>query len=106
MGRPGLVALTGHTTVLQAILSVGGFLDTAQTRQVLLIRREPDNRPAGRALDLAQGLEAGQHSEDVLLQPLDVVYVPKTRIAKVNRFVDQYICKLVPVPGSFGFSVT
>ncbi len=105
VGRPGLVALTGRTTALQAILSAGGFLDTARTGQVLLIRRGHDNRPLGHALDLAQGLKAGQSGEDVVLQPLDLVYVPKTRIAEVNRFVDQYIRRLLPVPGSFGFSI-
>ncbi len=105
VSQPGLVALTGRTTALQAILSAGGFLDTAQLSHVLLIRRGRDNRHAGQALDLQHVLKAGQSDEDVMLQPLDVVYVPKTRIAKVNQFVDQYIRRLLPLPGSFGLSV-
>ncbi|WP_179136874.1 polysaccharide biosynthesis/export family protein [Candidatus Entotheonella palauensis] len=105
VSKPGLIALTGQTTALQAIMSAGGFLDTARANQVLLIRKGRDNRHAGYALDLEHVLKAGQSGEDVRLQPLDVVYVPKTRIAKVNQFVDQYIRRLLPIPGSFGLSV-
>ncbi|ETW98435.1 MAG: hypothetical protein ETSY1_18795 [Candidatus Entotheonella factor] len=105
VSKPGLVALTGQTTALQAIMSAGGFLDSAQVSQVLLIRRGLDNRHAGYALDFKDVLKAGQGGEDVMLQPLDVVYVPKTRIARVNQFVDQYIRRLLPIPGSFGLSV-
>ncbi len=85
VSKPGLIALSGRTTALQAIVSAGGFLDTARVNQVLLIRRDHDNRHVGQALDLRQVLRAGASDEDVALQPLDVVYVPKTRIAKVNH---------------------
>lgn len=105
VSEPGLIPLTGRTTALQAILSAGGFLDTARVNQVLLIRRGRDNRHAGHALDLTRVLRTGQIDADVMLQPSDVVYVPKTRIAKVNQFVDQYIRRLLPLPGSFGLSV-
>ncbi len=103
--QPGLVELTGRVTPLQAILKAGGFLDTARVGQVLLIRRGGDNRHAGRALDLRQTLRADATAEVVMLQPEDVVYVPKTRIAKVNQFVDQYIRRLLPLPGSFGIGL-
>lgn len=103
--RPGLIVLTGRTTALQAILSAGGFLDTARISQVLLIRKGGNDRHTGHALDLTQAFRAGETGRDVMLQPADVVYVPKTRIAKVNQFVDQYIRRLLPLPGSFGIGV-
>jgi protein involved in polysaccharide export with SLBB domain len=105
VNQPGFIPLTGRTTALQAILSAGGFLDTAQVSQVLLIRRGLGNRHAGHALDLGHVLRTGQTDQDVMLQPSDVVYVHKTRIAKVNQFVDQYIRRLLPLPGSFGIGV-
>ncbi len=103
--RPGLITLTGRTTALQAILSAGGFLDTARMSQVLLIRKGGNERHTGYALDLTQGLRVGGVGNDVMLQPADVVFVPKTRIAKVNQFVDQYIRRLLPLPGSFGIGL-
>jgi hypothetical protein len=34
--------------------------------------------------------------EDVLLEPLDLVYVPRTGISDVNLFMDQYIFNNIP----------
>ena len=36
--------------------------------------------------------------------PFDVVYVPASRIAKVDRFVDQYMRQLIPLTLTGGFS--
>jgi polysaccharide export outer membrane protein len=33
----------------------------------------------------------------ILLRQYDVVFVPKTRIAKVDLWVDQYLSKILPV---------
>jgi len=43
-------------------------------------------------------------SADFLLQPHDIVYMLKTTIAKLNKFVDQYIEGLLMFHGmSLGF---
>jgi hypothetical protein len=42
-------------------------------------------------LDLTRPLEGEGAEEDMLLLPSDIVYVPKSFIADVNVFVDQYI---------------
>ena len=40
----------------------------------------------------------GEHPEgDVVLQAFDVVVVPKSSIANVNVFVEQYIARNIPV---------
>ena len=41
---------------------------------------------------------------DIELKPYDVVYVPKSRIARMDQFMSQYIDKLIPVSRMFGFS--
>jgi hypothetical protein len=41
---------------------------------------------------------------DVVLQPFDVVFVPKSTIAKMDQFVDQYMRQLLPISVNFGFS--
>jgi hypothetical protein len=33
---------------------------------------------------------------NVLLKPLDIIYVPKTSIAKANIFVQQYLSNMMP----------
>jgi protein involved in polysaccharide export with SLBB domain len=82
--------------MLSAIQAAGGFKNSARVDQVILIRRGPDGRPQGRSLDF-QEIVGGEHPEgDVVLQAYDVVVVPKSSIANVNVFVEQYITRNLP----------
>ena len=40
----------------------------------------------------------------MMLQPFDVVLVPESRIARMDRWVDQYIRQLIPVTLTAGFT--
>jgi len=42
--------------------------------------------------------------EDLRLQPRDIVFVPKSEIAKANQFVREYIRDLIPISSSFNLS--
>ena len=39
------------------------------------------------------------------LQPFDVVFVPTSPIARVDRFVDQYIRQVLPAQPSFLYQI-
>ncbi|MFQ5667106.1 MAG: polysaccharide biosynthesis/export family protein [Candidatus Binatia bacterium] len=94
--KPGAIPLTGGLTLYQAIQESGGLLDSAQRKQVILIRRRSDGSAAGVPVDI-RPIESGEHPEqDVPLHPLDMVYVPKSKIANVNVFVAQYVLKNIP----------
>lgn len=97
VNRPGMVAMTGPLTVLQAVAEAGGFKDTAAS-QVLVIRKTQDKTPVAIGVDLDDARNAVQGSQDILLAPYDVVHVPKSRVANVNKFVDQYIRRNIPIP--------
>ena len=98
--QPGNVPLIGGMTMVGAVASAGGFRDEAIRQQVILIRRDATGKPVGHAVDLRQ-VEYGQVSEaDVLLQPFDIVYVPRSKIAHANLWVQQYIRDMLPIhPG-------
>lgn len=100
--EPGLVPLNRKMTVLSAVIKARGFKPTAQVKNVMLIREGPDGKPAVAKLNLKQVMSTG--IEDVELQPYDVVFVPKTRIAKMDQFMDQYVRQLLPVGVNLGFS--
>lgn len=98
---PGRVALVGRVTALNAIILAGGFKDTADQKRVIV--RRSDGSCC--AYDLKSVIECkGGH--DIRLQPYDVVYVPKSHIAKVNQFVEQYIDKVLPFSRSVGIFVS
>lgn len=102
---PGVVEMTGPLTVPQAIFVAGSAKDTADLSQVVIISRGPDGKAQHRALDLAaymQGKasedgEVGEELELLRLQISDVVYVPKSRIAELDLWVDQYLRQMSPI---------
>lgn len=97
---PGMVELSGGMTMLGAISSAGGFTPEAIREQVILIRRDAAGKAVGHSVDLKKVI-FGQESEgDVLLQPFDIVFVPRSKIANANLWVQQYIRDMLPIhPG-------
>jgi protein involved in polysaccharide export with SLBB domain len=103
VGQPGMIALTGELTALNAVLQAGGFKNSARTDSVILLRKDEHDQPLARRLNLRDVLHKGK-AGDVVLQPFDVVYVPKSRIAKVDQFVEQWVRQVLPGTLTGGFS--
>jgi protein involved in polysaccharide export with SLBB domain len=97
VAKPGLVEVLGDMTLYQAIQSAGGLLKTAHRKQVILIRKGPDGKPIGRAIDVRPIQMGWDPSVDVPVRPLDIVFVPRSKIATVNLFVEQYIRDALPI---------
>jgi len=95
---PTMVLIDGRTTVADAVFAAGGSLDTAELSSVVLLRRGPERREAYR-VDLSDALEA--QAPLPVLRPYDVVYVPKSFIAKVGMYVDLYINRILPRNAAF-----
>ncbi|MEX3951605.1 polysaccharide biosynthesis/export family protein [Paraburkholderia sp. EG287B] len=106
VGRPGEIALHTGMSVLQAISAAQGLLDTARTNEVVLIRRSPDGRPMLRTIDLDALTHRGDPTQDVVLQATDTIFVPKSSIAEVDQWVDQYIDKVIPFQRGFDYTIS
>ena len=105
VNRQGLVELTGGMTALQAVLSAGGFKETADPEAAIIIRKGPDNQPVPVRVNLKSALSGEGSDALVQLRPYDVVYIPKTWIAEANKFVKQYVEDLLLFRGvSMGFT--
>jgi protein involved in polysaccharide export with SLBB domain len=102
--KPGLLDMpTDNMDVFQAVMASGGFKTTfAQTKNVLIVR-QVGNKRVGYALNLEEAMQGGEHAP-FMLQPQDIVYVPRTTITNVDNFVDQYISKIIPQTGFILFS--
>jgi protein involved in polysaccharide export with SLBB domain len=94
--QPRFVALGGSLTVLQAVFEAGGFTDTAEPSSVILLRRLNQEKGIAAKIDLKKVISA--EAEDISLMPSDTIFIPKSTIAEVNLFVEQYITKNIPVP--------
>jgi polysaccharide export outer membrane protein len=87
VARPGKYDLRGVTTVSAAVAMAGGFTTDAKHSQVLLFRRVNDTWSSVTKLDLKHMLKSRNLTEDLQLQPGDMVYIPKNTISKVKSFV-------------------
>jgi polysaccharide biosynthesis/export protein len=106
VNKPGLVPLTGQMTLLQSLASAGGLKDTARSEEIILIRRGPENRPISRVINIEKVVDGTEPTQDLLLLPADIVFVPKSPVANVNLWIDQYIRKNIPIPFGFSYGVT
>ena len=103
--EPGLIELPTGMTALQAIFQSGGFKETADPAEALVIRKGPGNKPIPLRIDLESVMEADSAGADLQLRPDDIVFVPKSAIANANKFIDEYIGGLLMFRGwSFGVS--
>lgn len=93
VNNPSSLALGGRMTALQAVLAAGGLKDTANPKQVMVVTRNTDEDHQAYAVDLQSSMFGGDSL--ALLKPGDIVFVPKSGIAKANLFTDQYIRKLL-----------
>jgi polysaccharide biosynthesis/export protein PslD len=103
VNNPGLYTMPGRIGVMEAILMANGFQDTARTSEVVLIRRGAEGRPMSRTIDVPAFVEG--KAADVPLQAFDVVFVPKSTIAEVDQFVDQFINRVVPFQRGFTYTM-
>jgi protein involved in polysaccharide export with SLBB domain len=102
-GEVGLVGpqpLNRATTVRQAIIQAQGFKDTAEPSQVILYRQPPGKPASYQVLNLSEYPSNVSGDQDVWLAPLDIVYVPRSGIADMGRFVELYVRRLLPIQPS------
>jgi protein involved in polysaccharide export with SLBB domain len=100
--QPGLLPLAGEMSAGRAVIQAGGLKPSAKSTNVILVRKDGNGAPVVTRLDL--GAVFRGTAQDVPLMPFDVVYVPRSKIARVDEFMNQYVKQLVPVTLSAGFS--
>ena len=103
--KPGALAIPGPMGVMEAVIMAGGLKDTAGLRKIVLIRRSPEDQPMMRIVDLDRFTDSAAAAENVILQPYDIVFVPRSKIAEVNLWVDQFINKTVPFSRGFSYTI-
>lgn len=100
--KPGMINMSGGLTLAEAIGEAGGIKHTGNKNGVVIIRKGPDGKPMMEKVRLMKGGKP-THAAVALLHPFDVVVVPESKIARVDRWVDQYIRQVSPANLVFGF---
>ncbi len=100
VNTPGAYEIRQPITALQAVALAGGHRqNTADLTSVILISKNVYGKPMGRRLDLKRILDVGDMASAILVKPYDVIYVPKTYVADLRVFMEQYFATVAEVAG-------
>lgn len=96
VASPGILQMDVPMTALEAVLNAGGFTMNAEQRSVLLIRGEL-KKPILQSLNLKRVYTKGDLTKNILLEKGDILYVPRTYIASVERFFGHLFSIISPI---------
>jgi len=84
---PRVIPLKERMDALQSVFMAGGFRPDADTSDVIIISRGPNQRPVARRVNLNRALKGKLDFHEYRLRAFDIVFVPKTSLAKADRFM-------------------
>lgn len=84
---PGKIEMRERVTALQAIMLAGGMKEGARSSQVVVFRRINTDTAEVKLLNLKNIRRTADLENDLTLQPGDMVYVPRDKISKIERFM-------------------
>ena len=90
--RPGAFGVNGTLSVLSALGSAGGYTPNAKLDSIMIVQRR-GNKVYVNKFDLEDDMFA---MANLKLIAGDFVFVPKSTIANVNTFIDQYLRRTLP----------
>jgi polysaccharide export outer membrane protein len=102
--RPGRYTINNPISPFFALAMAGGTLDTAKTSHIVVVKRRPDGRVGWHVVNL--DLNANRPlGPEIALAPQDMLLVPKSGVANLNTFVQQYLWRLMPLPTSLNYNL-
>jgi polysaccharide export outer membrane protein len=84
VAHPGTFELRGEVGIIQAIAMGGGFKESAQRTQVIVVRRADAEYAHVKVYDVKKLMSPGNILEDITLQPNDLIVVPRNRFTKLE----------------------
>lgn len=94
---PGLVTLQSGSLRVMEALAISNYRNTAKLNGVVVIRDRAEGWPSYRQLRLGDFINGEALDQNIYLQPDDIVIVPKTLIAQVGEYVDQFFARTRPI---------
>jgi polysaccharide biosynthesis/export protein len=87
VARPGKYDLRGDLTVTEAVAIAGGFDDKSKHSQVVLFHPVPTGGFEAKLVNVKKLMATHDMSEDIRLQPGDMLYVPQNALSKIKPFL-------------------
>jgi protein involved in polysaccharide export with SLBB domain len=87
VNRPGKYDLRSDLTVTEAVAIAGGFDEKSKHSQVVLFHPMPGGGFQAKLINVKKLLATRDLSEDVQLQPGDMLYVPQNTLSKIRPYL-------------------
>ena len=87
VSAPGKIEMRERVTALQAIMLAGGMKEGARSSQVVVFCRINTDTAEVKLLNLKSIRNTSDLENDLTLQPGDMVFVPRDKISKIERFM-------------------
>jgi polysaccharide export outer membrane protein len=84
---PGRIEMRERVTAIQAIMLAGGMKETAKSSQVVVFRKINSDMAEVKLLNLKSIRRTSDLENDLTLQAGDMVFVPRDKISKIERFM-------------------
>ena len=94
--RPGAVMGAGAIRVSMALAEAGGILPTGRPSSVMVVRTTGVAEATAIKVDVGGVLSGRDLSQDLVLEPYDIVFVPTSVIGKIDGFVDLFFNRIAP----------
>ncbi len=96
VAKPGSITNRGAIRLSMALAQAGGILSSGQPSSVMVVRTTGVPEATAIKIDVAQVLSGRDLSQDLILEPYDVVFVPQSIIGKIDEFVDLFFNQIAP----------
>ncbi|MFN2578094.1 MAG: polysaccharide biosynthesis/export family protein [Pyrinomonadaceae bacterium] len=87
VSQPGKIEMRERVTAIQAIMLAGGMKETAKSSQVVVFRKINSDVAEVKLLNLKNIRRTSDLENDLTLQAGDMVFVPRDKISKIERFM-------------------
>jgi polysaccharide export outer membrane protein len=98
VSKPGKYELRGDTTLTEAVAIAGGFDGSAKHSRVVLYRKVSNEWMEGRVIDVKKMMASRNLSEDIHINPGDMIFVPRSAFSKFSRFLPTPGVGVTPIP--------
>jgi polysaccharide export outer membrane protein len=99
---PGVYGYAGSIDLVSAIALAGDFTEAAREDSVMIVRGIATDSPEVLRMNMIQMLNTGKSNAYILLEPDDVVYVPKSFIDNFNKFLSKITPTLSMLLDAYG----
>lgn len=104
VARPGIYQMPANIDAFQAVMLAGGFLPSASRHDVVVLSRANGTSQVT-PVDLSPRAMRHGFPNAQPLSRYDVVYVPRSGIAQVNLFMQQYVRDALPIQFSLYYDL-